>query len=223
MGGQRKSMPERAGQTMGKLGADLSGVSFLEFALILPVLLTLGLFGAEVAYMSIVDMQVSMIATSVADNASRLGQTDNSSVTPTVTEREIASVMTGALTEGGSIDLTGHGRVILSSLEYDADRDRQYISWQRCVGSFDRASDYGGEGYGRSGPRLQNMGENGHAVTASSGTAVMFVEVFYEYQPLFGAMYSSGTTFHHEAAYIIRDDRNLEPGVTGGNSTTSCD
>ncbi|MCJ2181618.1 pilus assembly protein TadE [Novosphingobium sp. 1949] len=200
-----------------EIGRDTRGVSLIELAIALPVLLTLGLYGGEMAYMTMTDMQVSMLATSLADNASRLGQTDNSSVTPTVTETEINSIMTGALTEGSPFYFENHGRIILSSLEYDSDTGGQYIHWQRCSGELDRSSAYGEEG-----DTVTSMGASGHTVTASSGSAVMFVEVYYNYQPLFGNIFVKDTTFYHEAAFLIRDDRNLTSGVTGSGSTSDC-
>lgn len=197
-------------------------MSLLELALAMPVLLTLGLYGTEMAYMATVNMQIGEIATSVADNASRLGQTDNSAVTPTVTETQVDSVMAGALVEGSAFDFEDNGRIILSSLEYDATAKRQYIHWQRCRGDLDRDSNYGKEGAGKTGTVLPGMGTSTPPITATNGSAVMFVEVFYEYQPLFGTVFAGTTTFHREAAFIIRDDRNLTPGVTGNNGQSSC-
>ena len=75
----------------------------IEFALVLPLFLLLGLFGTEMAHMTTVNMQVSQLATSLADNASRLGQTDNSAVTPTISEVDIDSVMTRSCGTG-SVD-----------------------------------------------------------------------------------------------------------------------
>lgn len=54
------------------------GVATIEFALIGPIILTIGLFGIETAYLNTVDLKLSQMAMTVADNASRLGQTDNS-------------------------------------------------------------------------------------------------------------------------------------------------
>ncbi|KHK92035.1 pilus assembly protein TadE [Novosphingobium malaysiense] len=207
---------------VGRLRSDTSGVSLLELAFALPMLLTLGLYGTELAYMATVNMQVGEIATSVADNASRLGQTDNSSVTPTVTETQIDSVMAGALYEGDAFDFKAHGRIILSSLEKDSATGQQYIHWQRCIGDLDRASDYGPAGTGLSGKALAGMGPSTNLITANSNSAVMFVEVFYDYQPLFGTMFMSDPKFHREAAFVIRDDRNLTSGVTGTGGTSSC-
>ncbi|GFM29762.1 TadE/TadG family type IV pilus assembly protein [Novosphingobium sp. PY1] len=202
---------------IARLGRDRRGVSILEFALILPILITLGLYGTELAYMATINMQVSQIATSVADNASRLGQTDNSSVTPTVTEDQISSVIKGALVEGNAFDFEKNGRIILSSLEKNGATGGQYIHWQRCSGSLAKNS-----AYGKQGDSVTAMGTSGHTVTAPSGSAVMYAEVYYQYQPLFGTMFTSNTQFHQEAAYVVRDDRNLTPGVTGTSGTNSC-
>lgn len=203
-----------------RLRDDRRAVSFLELALILPILLTLGFYGAELAYMATVNMQIGQLASSVADNASRLGQTDNSAVTPTVTETQVDSVMTGALVEGAGINFESSGRIILSSLERDASTGRQYIHWQRCRGSARVNSKYGSTNTGLTGTTLAGMGNP--VVTASANSAVMFVEVFYTYQPLFGTMFVGQPTFRREAAFIIRDDRNLTPGVTGGNGKSLC-
>lgn len=211
-----------AARFAGGLRRDRRGVSVLELALALPVLITLGLYGTEMAYMATINMQVGEIATSVADNASRLGQTDNSAVTPTVTETQVQSVMAGALVEGNAFDFERNGRIILSSLERDAATGRQYIHWQRCQGSLRRESNYGRQGAGLTGAILQGMGPATPPIKAVGNSAVMFVEVFYEYQPLFGQVFAGDTTFRREAAFVIRDDRNLTPGVTGGNGQSNC-
>ncbi|MFD2578709.1 TadE/TadG family type IV pilus assembly protein [Novosphingobium colocasiae] len=85
-------------------GTGAAGVAIMEFALVLPVLITLGFYGTEIAYMSTINMQISQMATSAADNASRLGQTDNSAVSPTVTAAQVDSVMTGALLQGAAFN-----------------------------------------------------------------------------------------------------------------------
>ena len=211
-----------AARLVRALRRDERGVSVLELALALPVLITLGLYGTEMAYMATVNMQIGEIATSVADNASRLGQTDNSAVTPTVTETQIDSVMAGALVEGNAFDFEDNGRIILSSLERDSTTKRQYIHWQRCRGDLKRNSTYGKQGAGLTGAILPGMGPTTPPITATTNSAVMFVEVFYEYQPLFGDVFAGTTTFRREAAFVIRDDRNLTPGVTGSNGLSSC-
>lgn len=205
-----------------------SGISMIEFALVLPVFLSLGLFGAEIAYMTTVNMQVNQIAVAVADNASRLGQTDNSAVTPTVTEADVDSVMQGALHQGENIDFDKRGRIILTSFERDSATNRQFIHWQRCSGELDRTSAYGNDSdkNGLTGTEILALGRPGKEVTVEAGNAVMFVEVFYEHDPLFAEMFVGPLTFKQEAAFVIRDDRNLratnQPGITGTGGLSHC-
>lgn len=217
---QRKPLTRRA---LFALAGRKDGVSTVEFGLVLPVFVILGLYGTEIAHMATVSMTVSQIATSVADNASRLGQTDNSAVTPTVTEADIDSVMNGAIAQGAAIGLEVHGRVILSSLERDGASGKQYIHWQRCAGDLDRESRYGDDGArsGLSGTALAGMGRNA-LVRADAGKSVMYVEVYYEYQPLFASFVSEGTVFRQEAAFMTRDDRSIVPGVTGAGGNSDC-
>lgn len=209
-----------------RLRADKSGISLVEFALILPIILTLGLYGTEIARMSTTKMKVSQIALSLADNASRLGQTDNSGITPTINESDVAAILGGALRQGESIDMEENGRIILSSLEYDDPSEKQFISWQRCMGDLDRESKYGDDGAnnGLDGDELEGMGAGAQQITAQSGSAVMFVEIYYTYEALWDDPFGSGDgEFYHEAAFLIRDDRNLEPGLVGeDNSDTQC-
>jgi hypothetical protein len=199
------------------------GVSTIEFALVLPIFMVLGLYGTEIAHMATVNMQVSQIATSVADNASRLGQTDNSAVTPTVTEADVDSIMNGAIEQGAAIGLEVNGRVILTSLERDSATSKQYIHWQRCTGALDRDSRYGDDGSdnGLTGEALAGLGRDA-LVRADAGKSVMFVEVYFEYQPLFASFVQQGMVFRQEAAFMTRDDRSILPGVTGAGGTSGC-
>lgn len=204
--------------------SDSSGAASVEFALILPLLLVLGLYGSEVANMTVANLQVSQMALSVADNASRLGQTDNSGVTPTITESDVDGVLYGALQQGASLGFATKGRVILTSLEKDPATGKQYIHWQRCRGSLARTSAYGNDSTlnGLNGPVISGLGSGTQKVTAKTGSSVMFVEAFYQYRGILGSMYVGNVTMKREAAFIVRDDRNLTPGLTGGGSQSAC-
>ena len=203
---------------------DPSAAASVEFALILPLLLVLGLYGSEVANMTVANLQVSQMALSVADNASRLGQTDNSGVTPTITESDVDGVLYGALQQGASLGFQASGRVILTSLEKDTATGKQYIHWQRCRGSLTRTSAYGNDSTlnGLNGPVIAGLGSGTQKVTAKTGSAVMFVEAYYQYRGVLGSMYVGNVTMKREAAFIVRDDRNLTPGLTGGGSQSAC-
>lgn len=207
-----------------RLLKDASGVSVVEFAIITPFILSFALYGIELAYFNTVDMKMSEIALSLADNASRIGQTDNSVITPTVSETDINEVMRGAQEQAEGLEFQTRGRVILSSLERDTTSGRQYIHWQRCYGNLDRESVYGNDSNrsGLTGEVLVGMGSGSTKVTATAGNAVMFVEVYYEYEGLFGDMFIDGGTLRKEGAFLIRDQRNMTPGVTGTGGTYPC-
>lgn len=217
---------------LGRFGRALkdnsSGVALIEFALVLPVMTGIGMYGVEIAYMSSVNMQVSQLALSVADNASRLEQTNNNTVAPTVTEADITSIMTGAIKQGGSINFQSNGRIILSSLEKDPGTGKQFIHWQRCKGSLSVQSAYGNDSNlnGLNGPAIASMGSGATKITANTGIAVMFVEVSYDYNGIFGTMFVKKTRMRQEAAFIVRDVRDLQAsnlgGITGTGGTSAC-
>jgi hypothetical protein len=207
-----------------RLSRDSRGVALIEFAYVLPLLLGLGLVGMDLARLAITNMQLSQIALSLADNASRLGQTDNSAIAPTVTEADVDAVIDGAIREGGSIDLRNYGRIVLSSFEYESTQERQYIHWQRCRGRLPRRSAYGNDSdqNGLTGPPLTGLGK-GTKITVSGRNAVMFVEIYYRYEGLLGIPYGLGTkTLRQEGAFLTRDDRALQPGLTGTTSRSRC-
>ena len=209
---------------LGRLRSDTKAVSTLEFALILPLFISLGLTGVELAYMSTVNMQVSQTAISLADNASRLGQTDNSSVTPTVTENDIDSILSGALRQGETFDLEANGRIILSSLEFDDVTGLQYIHWQRCRGDLEQGSIYGddGDNNGLGSTEIDGVGREDSLIRAAPGSAVMVAEIYYEHNGILKGTFGEKAQFREEAIFAIRDDRNLGPGITGSGGESSC-
>jgi hypothetical protein len=205
----------RLTRTLAALREDASGISMVEFALVLPFLVGMGIAGIEIAHMASVNMQISQIALSVADNASRLGQSDNSAVAPTVRNDDVGAVLGGAMRQGEALDFESNGRIILSSLERDEGDptnpgdDKQFIHWQRCAGDLAKGSSYGIEAD-------EVMGIGRKSLKANPKQAVMFAEVFYRYKPLF-AGFGDGIEFRKEAAFIVRDDRNLDSGLSGTN------
>lgn len=203
-----------------RLVRDPSAFSLIELGLVLPVLMTLGFYGAEIAYMATASMQISQIALATADNASRLEQADNSAVTPTVTETDVDTVLQSALQQGGQLDLLNRGRVILTSLERNPATGKQYIHWQRCIGNLAGAkSQYGDErdNNGLSGAPITGIGAGTTKVSAPDDPyqAVMFVEVVYRYDGLFKTLFIQPTIFRQEGAYLTRDSRNIAAGLTG--------
>jgi hypothetical protein len=186
-----------------------SGAALTEFALALPLLLTAGLWGVEIAHKAVMVMRLSQVAVLVADNASRVGE--NSLLGESkLYEADINDVLLGADVQGGTaFGLYDRGRVILSSLEVVPDtEDRQFIHWQRCMGKRQAVSSYGDAGDGASGD-FRGMGPPGEEIQAIEGEAVMFVEVVYEYEPLFAEVFVKSTTLSATAAFNVRQNRDL--------------
>ena len=197
-----------------RLRGDTSGLALLEFALSLPLFLGLGMFGVEVAWFAVTSMNVSQISLTIADNAARMGQTGSSSATKTIYRSDINSIFAGAAKQGENIDLLQNGRIVLSSLETLGASGKQTIRWQRCKGMKHYNSAYGPESTNEaSNKSFVGMGPPGREIRAPKDDAVMYVEIFYEYQGLFGDMFLPNKVIKQEAAFPIRDDRNLSAQV----------
>ena len=152
-------------------------------------------------------MQISQIAMQVADNASRVGEADVL-VARKVYEDDINGSLVGAEKAGDVINLFDNGRVIISSLQQN-DEGGQWIAWQRCRGAKRYDSSYGVEGDGEEGTSFPGMGDAGEELTASVGTAVMFVEVAFDYQSLTPFDFLDEKEIVYTAAFNVRDSRDL--------------
>nr|ART38500.1 G5 [uncultured bacterium] len=209
------------------LRRDCSGLALIEFAYTLPIMLVLITGGAELANYSVTTMRLSALALQVADNASRIGEGDPLS-SKKISEAQINDLLQGALAQGGRMNLNGtyaekradgssvvknKARIIISSLEPDTSHPgKDYIHWQRCYG---QATEYTPQ-YGVAlDDDLAGMGPAGRQAYAPEGTAVIFVEVYFRYEPLFPVLQSNrfGVMSYRDmkaiAAMIVRDDRDL--------------
>lgn len=186
------------------LRRNISGIATTELALSLPLLLTAGLWGVELANFGVTNMRVSQLAVQIADNASRVGET-SALGNRKIYEADINDLLMGAnLQSGSAMGLFDHGRVIISSLEVDED-DEQYIHWQRCMGNKDWTSTYGDED-----DRLADgMGPTGYEVIAFPNEAVMFVEIAYDYQPMISSKFIGESTITAISSFTVRADRDL--------------
>lgn len=208
--GQSASSGIRAKRALRRLAAAQSGVALTEFAFVAPLVLSMGMMGSETAYYTITHMQISQIAMQVADDASRVGETDVLNARE-VTESDINSSLVGAEKAGASYNVYDQGRIIISSLQQNADGG-QWIAWQRCRGAKVYDSSYGAAGEGATGTDFAGMGEAGSEITAAPGTAVMFVEIAYDYESLTPFNWLDGNEIVYTAAFNVRDQRDL-----GGN------
>ena len=210
----RFSRVRKAVQKLRTLARDNSAIALTEFAFAAPLTLSMGMLGTETAYFAISHMQMSQVAMQVADNASRVGE--SALAAQVVTEGDINSTFVGADRLGESYEIFKNGRVIISSLQVNDDGG-QWIAWQRCRGAKVADSKYGVEGTGADGTAFPGMGDPTKPVTASAGTAVIFVELFYTYDHITPFELFGEKEFQYEAAFNIRDVRDLDNGLAQTN------
>jgi Flp pilus assembly protein TadG len=115
-----------------RLGRNRSGVAMIEFAFSMPLVLMIGLYGLESANLALINLKISQIALTLADNSSRVGVLDSNQIEQ-LREVDMNDVLQAARKQGDSIGLTTNGRITVSSLEADSSGN-QRIHWQRCIG-----------------------------------------------------------------------------------------
>lgn len=203
---------------------NTSGLALIEFAVSVPVLLALGLCGLETANYAMAHLRVSNIAMMTADNAARIRDS--------IDESDIVELFTGAKMTGASINFAQNGRIILSDLELTPTGNNQWMRWQRCDGALNytnpetrwRPRTAAGAGITNgteifnsdrqtpntstpsspnATPTYASMG-TGITIAAASGTAVMVVEVVYNYQPIIPNSFLSGRQIRYESAFNVR-------------------
>lgn len=191
---------------------DRRGVAMIEFGFSLPLILLLSLTGAEMTNYIITRMRISQIALHLADNAARIGSGSQLQA-KTINEADINDLLIGADLQAEELGIYTHGRVIISSLEPDPANSGKYrIRWQRCRGDKTaQVSAYGNAGR----TNLDGMGKTGRLATAPEGGVTMYVEVYYEYQPLLKASFAPNTNFREEASMMVRDRRDTVGGSNG--------
>ena len=203
-----------------RLSRDRSGLALLEFALSMPIVLALGLYGVETANLALANLRISQMALNLADNASRVG-VQSSLATEQLREVDINDVLAALRNQGAAMKLSTRGRVTLSSLEEQ--NGNQVIHWQRCLGlksGTGYASSYGAtsptDGTDTSAANdgivsPGGMGDAGAKVIAPPNSGLMFVEINYDYMPVVGTAWlpSGAVKLHYIASFIVRDRRDF--------------
>ena len=215
--------PPLAARFAGSLRDCRSGVAFLEFAFALPVVLALGLLGLETANYAMSNLKVSNIAMLTADNAAR--------VRDSIDEGDVVELLTGAKMSGSNINFAAKGRIILTDLERHSGGTLQWVRWQRCDGALNYAANpaalrpltaggaviaNGTETYNtdrfttstnpssETKATLTQVGTGANVISAASGTAVMVVEVAYDYQPVIPNSFLQGRRITYVSAFNVR-------------------
>ena len=203
---------------LARLRASRSGIALTEFAISLPIFVTLLFGGLEIISLVMAHMRMSQVAISVADNAGR--------VRTKIDEADIYEVFAGANLVGGG-DFHRDARVILSSLEPNkqtGSRAGQMITWQRCYGALPVSPRYGAEGTGKNDNSLAlGMGSLNSRIRAAEGTAVMFAEVSYRYTPrILPSIVSNGIDLRYESAFNVRERNDQDISNIQRLATNAC-
>jgi Flp pilus assembly protein TadG len=209
-------MTGRLRALVARLRGNASGIAAVEFALTAPIVLTIFLSGAELTNYAIARMRISQIALHIVDNASRIGS-DTALSVKRISETQINDLFIGANLQAGTLGLQSRGKVILYSLEALTSNPAQFkVHWQRCYGNKVYAASQN-----QGATNLTAIGPAGRQVTSVPPlTAVMYVEVAYNYKPLISSRLVPTTTLTDTAAMIVRDDRDLDGDdthTTGGS------
>lgn len=238
-----------AARIAGALRRDRNGVALVEFAFSLPLVLLVGLVGIDVANFAIANLRVSQIAMTTADNAARVRDSIDEH---DINELFIGARLVGEsiqFAEHGRVILSSLEPRTVNPTKTGTELN-QWIRWQRCYGEKNVTSNYGEprtaanaiirDGSENSGsnpsdqiksvPRIgvldtpTGMGPYGNQVAASSGTAVMFVEVVYDYQPIFMNRIIGNRTIRYKAAFNVRqrNDQVLKNGGLASSSWSTC-
>lgn len=205
----------------GRLRGDRSGLALIEFAYGLPVFLTLVMTGSELANYVTTKMRISQAALHLADHAARMG-TGSQLSAKRVTEANVDDVLTGAGLQAGDLDLYTHGRVVMTNIEPMANpntTDRYKVTWRRCRG----AAAYPTNTYATANQtNMTGIGPAGRQVKSPNDNATIFVEVYYEYQPLIPAVALDPELLEIReiASMTVRDRRDLAGGVRTATGVT---
>lgn len=192
---------------------NCSGMAVVEFALCLPVVVSIAMAGGELTNYTITKMRMSQIALQVADNASRIGSGSLLSAKQ-ISEAQINDLLTGAGLQSRALDLYGNGRVIIYSLEPVANpntTNKFKIRWKRCQGT---KTTYTGS-YNQGDTNLAGFVSGAQTITAPVGGAVMVVQLSYNYRPLISQSFAPSTEVIEFGAMTVRDNRDMT-GPSGG-------
>lgn len=193
-----------------KMRDSQEAVALIEFAYMVPILMILGMGGVEIVNIAMVNTRLSQMAIALSDNASRVKANVGGAIT--IREADINDVFYAVETTGQTIAFKRHGRAILSSLETNASGG-QWVRWQRCYGDLSYTPVYGRVDDGKTGTSYAGMGPSDGKVTVEPEEAIMYVEMVYDYQPMWFSGFGP-IRMVKNAAFYVRDTRDLSKGVS---------
>ncbi len=180
-------MLRRASQFIHGFLANRQGIAVVEFALALPVLMTLFYGTIEITRYILITQKVEKLAHSVADVTAQ---------SQTVTLASLNQVMAAASDIMNPYTLSTNGRIIVSSLYRAAGVFNASVSWRYTGGgTLSAASKLGALGSTPSMPAGFTFEERENVIAA---------EVFYQFSPLISNQFFGTTTIYRVAFYKPR-------------------
>ena len=194
------------------LKRDESGVSLIEFALIMPIMLMAALTGLEYTNYVLARQKIERVTTSTADLFARYQIPPN--------EAQVNDLFEGVDDISKPFDVSRHGRVIVSGVigTYDSTsgETENKIAWQRCYGDLTgRTSNFGVQWSGSdfaAGPEIDLP----NGIMLEQSQMAVLVEVFYFYgTTLTGVNLGSVTRPHvFNEVSIFRTRASAYTGIT---------
>ncbi|MFZ2996747.1 TadE/TadG family type IV pilus assembly protein [Sphingobium sp.] len=204
--------PTRSHRGLRALGRHMAGVAAVEFALSLPILVGLTMYGAEAANMAYTSQKLGDIATLSADSISRIRLS--------ISNGDVTDALGGMKILSDSIDLRNRGRVIVSSIAPVLDASgnvvNQKLRWQRCTGTLVKSSPFATTENANIG--AAGMGPGDRPIAASKDSEMIFVEVYYTYRPLISAAFFGTPVMSAYSAMAVRERSSNDILSNGTNS-----
>lgn len=177
MGGRRR---------IGRLGRCEAGLAYLEFALILPLLLMLMLGGVELSRYLQAGQKVDKMTHTIVDLVAQA---------PTISTGELEQILQAAQHIMSPYPFTENGVVIVSCVGYN-EQGQLRVKWQyKGGGQLVRDSSVGEAG---SSPQLPA------GFTLDNRDNVIIAESFYRLDPLLNAGYADPIEFHGKSYHLPR-------------------
>jgi hypothetical protein len=168
-----------------QLKADSANVA-VEFALALPVLLTMFLASAELGRFVLLHQKVDRVAVTISDLVSRA---------ETISESELDDIFSAAGQVAEPFDLGNLGLVVVSSV-INVDGNGETVAWQRSGGgSFVASSNVGIEGGSATLPGDFEVRE---------GETAIISEVFFDFEPFLSELIVAPQTLYRRAHHRPR-------------------
>ena len=177
-----------------RLWRDRRGLAFIEFALMLPIMILVIMGGLEVMNFAMTHQKINRMAMTAADLTARNRKR--------IDEADMAVIMQGALMASGLNDFDAQGKLIVSSITRNTADTGQWIRWQRCQGSrLTTRSHYGEEGAGETDASLGPL----NGISLPDSVNIIYAEATYRYRPRYAPWLLSPRDIYYQATYVARE------------------